>query len=53
MTTLLIGQPDLNIKPRHLQVRTARGHPSRPGLNRLAPGGIKPDPQPDHSQDTL
>jgi hypothetical protein len=38
--------------PRHQQERTARGHRSGPGLNQLAQGGIKPEPQLDHLQDT-
>jgi hypothetical protein len=52
MATFLTGQPDPNIKPRHQRVRAARGHPSGPGLNHLAQGGIKPEPQLDHLQDT-
>jgi hypothetical protein len=52
MAAFLIGQPDPSFKPRHQQVRTARGHPSGPGLNQLAQGGIKPEPQLDHLQDT-
>jgi len=52
MAALLIGQPDPNFKPRQQQARTARGHPSEPGLNQLAQGGIKPEPQLDHLQDT-
>jgi hypothetical protein len=52
MAAFLIGQPDPNFKPRHQQVRTARGRPSGPGLNQLALGGIKPEPQLDHLQDT-
>lgn len=38
MAAFLIGQPDPNFKPRHQQVRTARGHPSGPALNQLAQG---------------
>jgi hypothetical protein len=52
MAAFLIGQPDPNSKPRHQQVRTARGHPSGPGLNQLPQGGIKPEPQLDNLQDT-
>ncbi len=52
MAALLIGQPDPNFKPRHQQVGTARGHPSGTGLNQLAQGGIKLEPQLDHLQDT-
>jgi hypothetical protein len=52
MAAFLIGQPDPNFKPGHQQVRTARSHPSRPGLNQLAQGGIKPEPQLDQLQDT-
>jgi hypothetical protein len=47
-----IGQPDANFKPRHQQVRTARSHPSGPGLSQLAQGDIKPERQLDHLQDT-
>jgi len=49
---LVIGQPGHTVKPRHQQGRTARAHPSWPGLNHLAQGGIKPEPQRDHRQDT-
>jgi hypothetical protein len=52
MAAFLIGQPDPNFKPRHQQVRTARGRTSGPGLNQLALGGIKPEPQLNHLQDT-
>jgi hypothetical protein len=52
MAAFLIGQPDPSFKPRHQQVRTARAHPSGPGLNQLAQGSIKPEPQLDHLQDT-
>jgi len=52
MAAFLIGQPDPNFKPRHQQVRRARAHPSGPRLNQLAQGGIKPEPQLDHLQDT-
>ncbi len=52
MAAFLIGRPDPNFKPRHQQVRTARGHPSGPGLNQLAQGGIKPEPQLAPFQDT-
>jgi hypothetical protein len=52
MAASLIGQPDPNCRPRHQQVRTARGHRSGPGLHQLAQGGSKPEPQLDHVQDT-
>ena len=52
MAAFLIGQPDPNFKPRHQQVRTAGRSPVGPGLNQLAQGGIKPEPQLDHLQDT-
>lgn len=52
MAAFLIGQPDPNVKPRYQQVRTARGHPSGPGFNQLAQGGIKPEPQLVILQDT-
>jgi len=52
MAAFLIGQPDPNYQPRHQQIRTARSHPSGSGLNQLAQGGIKPEPQLDHLQDT-
>jgi len=52
MAAFLIGWPDPDFKPRHQQVRTARGHPLGPGLDQLAQGGIKPEPQLDHLQDT-
>ena len=52
MAALLIGQPDPNFKPWHQQIRTARGHPSGPGLNQLAQGGIKPEPQLNYLYDT-
>jgi hypothetical protein len=51
MAAFLIGQPDPTSKPRHQQARTAHGHPAGPGLNQLAPGGIKPEPQLEHLQD--
>ncbi len=51
MAAFLIGQPDPKFKPRHQQVRTARGHSSGPGLKQLAQGGIKPEPQLDHLQE--
>ena len=47
MAAFLIGQPDPNFKK-----ASAGTDPSRPGLNQLAQGGIKPEPQPDHLQDT-
>jgi hypothetical protein len=52
MPALLIGQPDPNFKLRRQQVRTACGHPLGLGLNPLAQGGSKPEPQLDHVQDT-
>jgi hypothetical protein len=52
MAAFLIGQPDPSFKPRPEQVRTESGHPSGPGLNQPGQGGIKPEPQLDHVQDT-
>jgi hypothetical protein len=52
MAAFLIGQPDPDFKPGHQQARMACGHPSGPGLNQLAQGGSKPEPQLDHLQDT-
>lgn len=52
MAAVLIGQPDPTVTLRHQEVRTARSHPSGPGLNPLAQGGITREPQLDHWQDT-
>jgi len=52
MAALLIGRRTPISSQGISILRTARGHPSRPKLNQLAQGGIKPEPQLDHLQDT-
>jgi hypothetical protein len=48
----LIGQPDPNFQAKASAGTDGARSPVGPGLSQLAQGGIKPEPQLDHLQDT-